>query len=296
MSAFLTLALTVLSLQSAGDSSPISNSPATSAAAGYSDGEIAELVYDAIVSDLRALAMSSDQFGRAAKLRPDVDVARDVETALRKQLKPVPTGLSVSCHRGNVLLRGHVTSDGTLQAATKAAGSVNGVRAVLNRMSSPEQAEPDAPPAAFDDALPTRTAPFAFLTSDGLAATDVVVDVADGEVFVTGLASSTQARTYVTSSAGRVPGARMVRNKMALRPINPQEDERLGRLVMHKFKWEQSLHGVANGLSVSVRNGILKLSGKVDSEQQAALVRHLAADTTGIIVLDDKLTVAAQPR
>jgi osmotically-inducible protein OsmY len=295
MSILLSIALGLLSLQSADESPPVIVSPGAGRAAAYSDGEIAELVQVAIISDLRGRAPSADQLGRAAGIRPDVDVAQDVENVLREKLKPTPNGLNVSCSRGNVQLRGQVENDSDLRAATELAKGVNGVRAVLNRMTYPDQTATDDSTTAPEE-LPTRVGPFSYLTSDGLAARGVVVDVHDGEVSLSGVCSSPEARGYAVASASRVPGARTVRNNMALRPTDQQVDRRLALLVAKKFEWDQSLHGVSDNISVTVRNGILTLTGKVDTEQQAELVRQLAANTESILVVDDKLNVTGQTR
>jgi osmotically-inducible protein OsmY len=296
MNLLLCLSLALATLQSEEQPAVLLGERANALPPTYSDGEIAEIAYESIVSDLRAQDLSTEQLGLAVNRRPDTAVARDVDTILMRSLRPVPIGLNVSCYRGNVLLRGVASNEDELARATELAARVSGVRAVLNRMMTPVQAQPEGRLTDVPRELPSSSGPFAFLTKDGLAGNNVRLDVIDGEVFVKGYASSERARTYVTASVGRIPGTRMVRNNMTLRPISPQEDERLARIVQKKMSWEQKLHGVSKGLRISVRNGVLTLTGLVDTEEQAALVRELAADTTGIIVVDDQVVMTAKER
>ncbi|MDG2150096.1 MAG: BON domain-containing protein [Planctomycetota bacterium] len=296
MNMLLCLCLTLTTLQS--DQEPLVklSERAADLPPSYSDGELAEIAYESIVSDLRAQDLSAEQMGFAVNRRPDTAVARDVDTLLMRSLRPLPVGLNVSCYRGNVLLRGVVATKAGRDNATELAAHVPGVRAVLNRMMTPTQSQPGGPIAEIPNELPSQRGPFAFLTQDGLAGNNVSLDVIDGQVFVKGYASSEKSRAYVTASIGRIPGTRMVQNNMTTRPNSPQEDERLARLVQKKMSWEQKLHGVSKNFRLSVRHGILTISGQVETEEQATLARVLAADTTGIIVVDDQIVVAAGAR
>ncbi len=263
--------------------------------AGFADDDIAVLAKAAIVSDARTAGLSADDLERAANVRPDLDVARDVRVKLVGRLGPALASFSVTCHRGEVVLEGKARDLATRDAAGAAAAEVAGVHRVENKLRVPDAPAPVDPPEepadeeAEAEPVDDPTAPFAFLTRDGLAARDVTLAVSSGEVTVTGHASSGAAREYVTAAIRRVPGAKSVVNRMTARTVDPSEDRRLGDIVAAKIRWSEPLRPVASGLSVSVKDGVVRLTGRVATEEQAHVLLGLASSTVGVVVVDDRV-------
>ena len=259
---------------------------------GYTDAEIADLARNAIVGDARIDALSSDEIGRTENLRPDPDIARDVNAALKKKLPWDLVSLSVSSNRGQVVLTGRSKGLEATERAAHIAGLVAGVQGVTNRLVTDGQ--PTVPaPVEVQAATDTGSAvlgDIGFLTRDHLAGRDLELHVAGGEVDIYGLANTPEAKEYVTAAARRAPGARMVRNHMQVRENKPREDERLTKLIAKKFEWSFPLRPVADSLAVKVRQGVATVTGHAETHAQADEILRLAGVTQGVVAVEDRLT------
>lgn len=255
---------------------------------GVSDADIAVLIQQSLTSDARA-STSADALGRATNRRPDADVARDVLSILRVRLGTKLGSLSVSCVKGTVRLRGEAASAEAREQAVALAAAVSGARRVDNQLSAAdveEEAPAVAPAPTVEEPV---VGPFSFLTRDGLAGTQIVVEVEGGVVQIHGKASSTRARDYATSAARLVPGARLVKNLMSVRPSSPAEDDRVRKLIDRQLEWSGALRDALPRLSVSVRDGVARLDGSGLTKAEAAEAVRLAGATSGVLIVDDRL-------
>ncbi|MCB9899388.1 MAG: BON domain-containing protein [Planctomycetes bacterium] len=253
------------------------------------DADIAVLVRQAIASDAARSAMSADSLGRAANVRPDVDVARDVRAVLEARLGKRLDGFSVTCKDGVVVLTGGAASDADAQLAVVLADAVPGARQVENRLTGSAAAGTPAAARAAAAPGPAKAGPFAFLTKDSLAAADVTVEVDKGVVRLRGIANSMRTKEMATATARLVSGVRSVVNAMDVRAASRSEDERLGKLIERRIEWSTE---VLSSFTVEVDNGIARVSGTArHGPAERDEVVHLASTTQGILVVDDRIVV-----
>lgn len=254
------------------------------------DADIAVLVRQAIVSDAARSAMSADALGRSANVRPDSDVARDVQVVLDARLGGRVQGLSVSCRNGVVVLAGSCARPEDAASAAALAAAVPGARSVESRL-----AQDAAPPSATATSVrpaapgPGREGPFSFLTRDRLAGANVRIEVDKGAVTLSGTASHLRAKEMATATARLVTGVRSVTNTMDVRPANRVDDERIQKIIERRIEWSTE---IVSSFQVEVKDGIARITGTArHGPGERTEVVHLAATTQGILVVDDQIVV-----
>ncbi|GJM22439.1 MAG: hypothetical protein DHS20C15_23540 [Planctomycetota bacterium] len=256
---------------------------------GVSDADIAVLIHQSLTSDARA-STSADALGRATNRRPDAAVARDVLSVLRVRLGTKLGSLSVSCVEGTVRLRGTAVNSEAVEKAASITASVSGARKVDNQLrAAGDDSEAEAAAAEVEVPEEPVVGPFDFLTRDGLAGAHVVVSVEAGVVQIHGKASSIGARDYATSAARLVPGARLVKNLMEVRPVSSTEDARLMKLIRRQMEWSGTLRSVLSRISVSVKDGVARVEGSGLTAAQAKEAARVARATVGVLLVDDRL-------
>ena len=93
-------------------------------------------------------------------LRPDEDIAREVQEMLTQIPLADPAGVTVRVHNGVVTLAGHLGSaeqNDLIRIAVRLTWDIDGVVSVVNRLSPIESATPSAPAPSLpvNDTLPT---------------------------------------------------------------------------------------------------------------------------------------------
>jgi osmotically-inducible protein OsmY len=130
-----------------------------------------------------------------------------------------------------------------------------------------------------------------FLTADGLAGRALIVTVDGGVATLRGAASSPSASQYAVVAALKVPGVRAVRNELTVRRSDRSDDCRLALLVQRELENDILVQTVSNALSVSVRDGVATLTGKVRDEGQRVQARVVAASLSAVFAVDDRIVV-----
>lgn len=260
------------------------------------DSDLAGWVAESLIQDIRGRPQSENAWLTSRGFVDDLAIAAEVSGRL------AAVGLHnlvVSCTDGQVNLRGHCNTEALRQRAAQLAAAVADVRGVDNLLRLPgEPAAPPAPAAAHVARAPGRaratpviTEPFDFLTRDGLAGHDLVVTVTEGEVSLSGLVNNEAARLYATAAAHRVPGVRTVVNTLAVRPRNSIEDTGIALLVQRRIENSVTLKPVASAIRITVLDGVLQLSGTVNTEAQRREAEALALDTQVVFAVSSFLDV-----
>jgi osmotically-inducible protein OsmY len=254
-----------------------------------SDAQIAEWIRADLASGAAPRASAGQRLADAG-LRDDLSLAREVGGLVAGA---GAQGVIVGAHDGQVVLHGRVRDEAQRERLLGLAAGVDGARGVTSKLLLPgeepqaEAAAEAAPPAA---AALARSESFAFLAGD-VAARDVLVEVSDGLVTLSGTASSEDARRWATAVAGRVPGVRAVSNRMTARPGSREVDRRLALLVLREIEGDVLVQSVAPAIDVSAHDGIVRLTGKVRDAGQSERAAAVAAGLSAVFAVDNRLGV-----
>ncbi len=256
------------------------------------DGEIATWVADALSAGaLRDHESSQALFDRHG-LRPDIDVAQEVSLRLETLLGDAFEHRFIASHNGIVTLRGRVETEEQRQDAGREAQAVPGNHGVHNLLAVGDADPPDLGPATSRRPKgPGSAGPLAFITADLLGGRDIVIDVNDGLVNISGLVSSANARRYVTTMARRIPGVRAVKNRAQVRSGSPEDDRRVQLIAFRRMQYEPALQDLVAEIDVVARNGVVTLDGFVRSEAERLTAGALVAGLRAVLVVDNRLAI-----
>jgi len=193
--------------------------------------------------------------------------------------------IAVECHDdGDVVLRGSVVNLHRRAEAVRTARGVPGVRAVDDQMRTrPVGAEHEA-------AAETEAAVLvALILDDALPAYGIDVDVDGSKVTLCGAVDIASQRDAAERIALRVAGVSEVRNRLKVWTAVSAEDvaERLAEAI-----GVDAIVG-ADGITVTVRDNVVTLSGSVRSRDDRDAAVTAAARTPGVVGISDEIRVMA---
>jgi hyperosmotically inducible periplasmic protein len=128
------------------------------------------------------------------------------------------------------------------------------------------------------------------------------VDVQDGVANITGSVDSTIERDLAVEIARSIDGIREVEENLKIGPTDePTKESAFSRQVKDatitaKVKYRLILNkNIASyDINVDTKNGVVTLSGKVDSGEKRDLAVKLAENTSGVLKVEDSLTVETE--
>jgi osmotically-inducible protein OsmY len=262
------------------------------------------------VTDVRNLLAVVPEPARPALRGADAAVRERVEGALRAAAALRQSSVHVkSVNDGVVVLAGRAESLGAHLAAVEVARSVDGVRGVASEIESPD-AVSDAdiwragkPAATGTSAALSAAAADAWTGADvktrlfasEAPATAVDVDAEDGVVTLFGIVPTEDEKQAAEAAAAGALGVRRVDNALEVVSGNvrgevERRDRSLERAVSVRFAEHPDLAG--QPISVAVRNGVARISGRVARPEDGLLALELGRGTPGIRSVLDDLEVA----
>ncbi|MFN3244006.1 MAG: BON domain-containing protein [Planctomycetota bacterium] len=226
-------------------------------------------------------------------VRDDEELREEVVGRLRWDVLVDPAAIEVTCDKGVVTLKGAVGSAAErLQAIHDA--EVLGVRRVeadelqvaawatddmqrpaRNVVRTPEQIQ-SALGAAFR--FDPRVAAFA-----------IEPEVDGSRVTLRGAVGTLQARRAAEQDAHNTVGVERVVNRLRVVPGKRRPPEELVADVTAAIARASDLD--TDDLDVQARNGIVRITGRVDSNVERARVDHVAAGVRGVIDVENRLAV-----
>ena len=159
----------------------------------------------------------------------------------------------------------------------------------------PISAEPEAPPAAgppTPDAIPSDGRIEAavhtelFLEPRVLSGT-IDVEVEEGITTLSGAVASLEARRRAVARARNVRGVRAVVDRLDVAPTE-RPDAEIAEDVRMTLTYDPTAD--AYELGVEVEDGVVTLTGEVDSWHERELAERLAASVPGVLGIDDRIT------
>jgi osmotically-inducible protein OsmY len=185
--------------------------------------------------------------------------------------------IDVVSKEGVVSLQGEVDDLLTKERAADIAGTVKGVRAVVNRIQV-------VPPVLRTDQEIERDVEKALYDDPATESYEVEVDVEDNRVTLTGTVDSWQERLLAEKVAKGVRGVVEINNSLTVRPPKARSDVAIRADVEQILKWDALVDHRA--IDISVDNRTVRLVGTVGSpaEKNQAV---MDAWVTGVVAVDD---------
>lgn len=213
--------------------------------------------------------------------------------------------LKVSVQAGKATLTGTVEEDVSRDLAKQIALGVNGIKEVDNRIAV--QAD-YAPPArsgnrnfgeVVDDATITAAVKSKLLWSKHTEGLTTNVDTLGGKVMLTGTAHDGASKNLATRLAQNTRGVIAVDNRLVVQGAKPaaakgsmsqakdnMSDGWITTKVKSTFMFSNNIDG--SDISVSTKDGVVTLSGMVDSGAERALAIEFANNVRGAKSVDSK--------
>lgn len=259
------------------------------------------------VRDVRNLIQVVPASAKEHVAASDDDVRTRVQTALDED--PALQGVEVSSvDDGVVVLGGEAETLSAHKDALEAARAVSGVRRVASEISSPDELadaelwrDDSSPDVAAQPSMRTRvedawitTAAKVKLVATDAPAFDINVDTRDGIVTLFGTVASEEAKRNAESSVKSIEGVESVRNELqivapAQQATTERQDEEINAALAKRIDERESLADADIG--VEVENGMVRLSGSVDSQADRISALTLARTTEGVRAVTGELRV-----
>jgi hyperosmotically inducible protein len=218
----------------------------------------------------------------------------------------------VSINDGVVLLGGTATSAGDHLRAIQIARAVPGVRHVETEIKSPDaladqelRRDRGSPTSgatreitgATQDMWITTDTKVRLFADSRTPALDINVDTWNGVVTLFGNVPSKDAKAAAEADARKVSGVKRVVNELQIVPGAKKEevkalDADLKIAVKHALEQREELKGI----DVEVKNGVARLTGTVETEQQRLDAAIAARSTPGVRAVEDDLRISTAAR
>ena len=127
-----------------------------------------------------------------------------------------------------------------------------------------------------------------------LADQQIVVNVTEKMVTLSGVVASFGQKTLATQIAREVPGGVLLQNQLQVRPPEPLADAELRELVLTGLRLNYVTQVATEALTVEVADGVVTLGGTVDSLAVKHVAEEVAASVVG--VRDVRNTIAVEPQ
>jgi hyperosmotically inducible protein len=250
-----------------------------------------------------AIAGSSAAFANAKPSQEVIEARQESQIWTTYALNPYlrARDLHVSVHEGKATLTGNVPESVNKDLAKQIALGVDGIKSVDNKIQvqdkyvEPAQSADRSFGDKIDDATITSTVKSKLLWSryaDGLTAD---VDTTRGKVLLTGKADTQEAKDAAGKLAINTRGVSSVNNMLVVEnakaslvkaEVNNMADGWITTKVKSTFMYSTNVDG--SDIGVKTHEGVVTLSGKVDSGAERALAIELARNVRGVKSVDSK--------
>ncbi|MGF1606010.1 MAG: BON domain-containing protein [Rhodothalassiaceae bacterium] len=236
-----------------------------------------------IAAWLAASLTASFTVGLAAQPVDDSDIARAVASDLARDPVVAEDGLGVSVDDGIVRLSGTAKSLLVRDRAVQVAQMIRGVRAVIPAIDISTNPDLGAPGLEGDVSA-------ALLADPAADSWQIEVNAeAEGAVLLTGTVDSWAEKQMADQIARGVLGVTKVVNQLTVAPDQDRLDKDIHADIRSNLEWDLLVD--ADQIDVSVRDGVVRLSGAVGSAVEKAEAVYDASVVGVREVVEDELTV-----
>jgi hyperosmotically inducible periplasmic protein len=121
----------------------------------------------------------------------------------------------------------------------------------------------------------------------------ILINAKDGAVTLTGEVAGSSHRSMAQDTVENLPGVRSVDNQLVVKPANEKADALVAFQVKATLLYHRSVSGTRT--DVSVKGGVVTLTGTATSEAQKELTTEYARDVEGVKDVKNELKVIAEP-
>lgn len=268
---------------------------------------------------LAIAATSSTALAADGKMSQDITDARQ-ETqiwttyALSPHLRAFD--LKVSVHNGKAVLTGKTEEEVTKELAEQIALGVDGVKEVDNQIVvqgdyvPPKRTAERGYGEVIDDASINAAVKAKLLWSKHTDGLSTNVDTKDGQVTLRGNANSSEAKELAGRLALNTDGVKGVDNQLTVKNEKPDvadktkstmdsaeksiSDSWITTKVKSTFMYSNNVDG--SDIQVDTKNGVVTLTGKVDSGAEQALAVEIAENIRGVKSVNAKKLTSEGPQ
>ena len=254
------------------------------------------------ISAAVAAAASANAAAGAARTSQEVIAARQ-ETQISTIFALSPflraNDLKVSVRDGKATLTGHAAESLTRELALRVALGVEGINAVDNNIQVDANYTPAAQSAErgfgeiIEDAIISATVKAKIQWSRHAEGLTANVTSTRGSVVLSGSAAGLEAKHFAGNLATNTYGVRSVNNQLMIVPaklaiVRTEASDIADAWITTKVKSTFMLSSNVKGSNIAVTTeaGIVKLTGRMDSSADHALVINLVSDVRGVQGVD----------
>lgn len=147
--------------------------------------------------------------------------------------------------------------------------------------------------AADDDNRIVSAAKQSYVYRTYLSDDHIKIQSKDGSVKLTGEVSNRFHKSMAEDTVENLPGVKSVDNQLEVKPANEHSDGWMEVKVKSALLYRRSVSGTKT--SVSVKDGIVTLTGDASSQAQKDLTEEYAKDIEGVKAVKNELKVSAEP-
>jgi len=264
------------------------------------------------VKDVRnTLAVVPPAQQKAVEVADD-KIKQQVEQKLSQDKTLADSSIKVaSVNGGNVVLTGTAASLSDHLRAVEDTRDVAGVKQVVSEIKSPDalsdneiwretkKTAGDAPSAATEtmsDMWITSAAKVRLIADSETPATDINVDTRNAVVTLFGIVPSAAAKSAAEADVKKVSGVKSVRNELQIVPSAKKEavQEKDSDIKDRVAKRVDESLSDGSSVDVEVKNGVVRLTGKVERQTDRLSALTIARSTPGVRSVVDDLQVAVR--
>lgn len=226
--------------------------------------------------------------------RPDFEIKAEIEKALEWDAFVDDGLIDVEVKDGMVTLSGVVGSAAEkdwayLHSFVHGVDTVNTTALLVKRWARDDDLKGEKystkPAADIEQAVED-----ALLFDPRVSAFRISADMAEnGTVVLRGTVDNLKARLVASQDARNTVGVRDVDNRIKVRPAEVMSDQEIAEAIMRAL-WRDPVTE-SYEIAVTVKNGVAKLRGIVDSFYEKVQAFDVASKVHGVIVVDNKLQV-----
>jgi osmotically-inducible protein OsmY len=253
------------------------------------------LLAEYVTKGVKGVSGVEDAIALTSKVaRPDAQLETEIKRAMSIDVWLHSTAITTAVKDGAVTLTGTVASPAQYDRANLLAWT-SGVRSVN---ASALKIDPSA--KAMDQRSETVSmkddSQIKQAVSDGLLVDARVaffsphVEVVKGVVTLTGVVDNRAAKRAAAQDAKNTWGVARVKDFLTVRPVNVVADDLLASNISAAIQRDPVLDGYA--VAVQAKNGIVVLTGVVDSTYEKSQAEDIASRLIGVIDVKNQLTIS----
>jgi osmotically-inducible protein OsmY len=217
---------------------------------------------------------------------PDDEIRRAVRDQLVWDDRVDATSIEVDVENGFVTLSGTVDTFPESRAAVADARAVAGVQRVINDLEVAIADDPEGMESPTEAAIEN-----ALDWTESVDTSDIAVLYRDGTVLLEGSVPSLWEKNRVENLIADIRGVTEVDNRLTVVPTEDFDDEQIANRISNALTARLFLD--AEEITVAVDDGVVELSGTVDSPVERRMAYNIALQTQGVVGLEQELEVGS---